>query len=255
MGGQYEQVPQVTERGEVGTNMGELHIFFIDELTVAKPTEVVTFGRSGDIEIDEANQYMHRIVGTFFDKDNVWWLTNNSKHGNLTLAGDGGRHTRLPPDAVTAITEVAGAVRFDSGPSTYELGWTLPGQDPLMPPTKVPDDDGVELPPDATTQFGIVSLNHEQRQLVAALSERSLLDPTVPTSDLPPNASVAHRLGWSTKKLDRKLDYLCARLASEGVRGLRGEKGFEAIDRRSRLVEHAMSSGMISAADLEIIEG
>ena len=83
--------------------MGELRLFFIDELTVAVSGDVVTFGRSGDIEVDEANQYMHRIVGTFFDRDNVWWLTNNSKHGSLTLVGDGGRHTRLPPEAVTAL--------------------------------------------------------------------------------------------------------------------------------------------------------
>lgn len=233
--------------------MSELHLFFIDELTVADPGDVVTFGRSGDIEVDEANQYMHRIVGTFFDQDNVWWLTNNSKHGNLTLVGEGGRLTRLPPEAVTALIEPTGTVGFDSGPSAYELGWVLPGKDPLMPPMSASDGDDTEVLPDATTQFGVVSLNQEQKQLLVALSERTLRDPTAPTSDLPANASVAHSLGWSAKKLDRKLDYLCARLASEGVRGLRGEKGFEAIDRRSRLVEHAMASGMISSADLEII--
>ena len=229
--------------------MSELHIFFIDELTVAAPGDVVTFGRSGDIELDEANQYMHRIVGTFFDQDNVWWLANKSRHGNLTLVGNTGRLTRLPPEAVSAITEPTGVLRFDAGPSTYELGWTLPGQEPLMPP--VVDDDGdVSM---ATSQFGVVPLNDEQRMLLAALAERSILDSTVSTSDLPANASVAHRLGWSAKKLDRKLDYLCARLSAEGVRGLRGEKGFEAIDRRSRLVEHAISSGMIGHADVETL--
>ena len=229
--------------------MSELHIFFIDELTVATPGDVVTFGRSGDIELDEANQYMHRIVGTFFDQDNVWWLANKSRHGNLTLVGNTGRLTRLPPEAVSAITEPTGVLRFDAGPSTYELGWTLPGQEPLMPP--VVDDDGdVSM---ATSQFGVVPLNDEQRMLLAALAERSILDSTVSTSDLPANASVAHRLGWSAKKLDRKLDYLCARLSAEGVRGLRGEKGFEAIDRRSRLVEHAISSGMIGHADVETL--
>ena len=231
--------------------MSELHLFFIDELTVGEEGGVVTFGRSGDIEIDEANQYMHRIVGTFFEQDNVWWLANKSRHGNLTLVGDTGRLTRLPPDAVAAINEPRGLVRFDAGPSTYELGWTLPGMDPLMPPV-IDDEGGLSA---VTTQFGIVSLNEEQTQLLAALAEKCILDSTVPTSDLPANASVAHRLGWSAKKLDRKLDYLCAKLSSEGVRGLRGEKGFEAIDRRSRLVEHVMSSGMITEADLSTLPG
>ena len=119
-----------------------------------------------------------------------------------------------------------------------------------MPPVSV--DDGSETL-EATTQFGVVNLNPEQHQMLVVLAEKSLIDSTAPTSDLPANAAVAHRLGWSAKKLDRKLDYLCARLASEGVRGLRGEKGFEAIDRRSRLVEHALSSGMVTAADLDLI--
>ena len=229
--------------------MSDLHIFFIDELTVATPGDVVTFGRSADIELDEANQYMHRTVGTFFSQDNVWWLANKSRHAQLTLIGSTGRLTKLPPEAVSALTEPTGLLRFEAGPSTYELGWTLPDQAPLMPP----GTDDEDSPVDATTQFGVVPVNEEQRLLLVALSERCLRDSSAPTSDLPPNAAVAHRLGWSGKKLDRKLDYLCARLSSEGVRGLRGEKGFEAIDRRSRLVDHVISSGMVRLEDLELL--
>ena len=229
--------------------MSDLHIFFIDELTVGQPGDVVTFGRSGDIELDEANQYMHRIVGTLFFEDNVWWLANKSRHGQLTLVGSTGRLTRLPPDAVTALTEPTGLVRFDAGPSTYELGWTLPGHDARMPP--IIDVEGTAE--EATTQFGVVPLNDEQRLLLVALSERCLVDSSASTADLPANAAVAHRLGWSAKKLDRKLDYLCARLASEGVRGLRGEKGFEAIDRRSRLVEHVIAAGMVREEDVALL--
>jgi hypothetical protein len=231
--------------------MSDIHIFFIDELTVGSPADVVTFGRSADIEMDDANQYMHRIVGTFFFKDNVWWIANNSRHGQVTLIGSTGRLTRLPPEAVSALTEPTGVLRFDAGPSTYELGWTLPGQNPLMPPL-VDADVGTD---DATSQFGVVSLNDEQRLLLVALSERCLRDSSASAADLAPNASIAHRLGWSSKKLDRKLDYLCARLAAEGVRGLRGEKGFEAVDRRSRLVEHVISAGMVRASDIELLPG
>ena len=96
----------------------------------------------------------------------------------------------------------------------------------------------------------MVALNDEQRLLVVALAESRLRDSSADPADLPANASIAHRLGWSAKKLDRKLDYLCARLSSEGVRGLRGEKGFEAVDRRARLVDHAISSGMVTTNDL-----
>jgi len=228
--------------------MSELHLFFIDELTVAEPGSVVTFGRSADIEIDDANRYMHRVIGTFFDQDGVWLLANKSRHGQLTLVGSTGRVSRLPPNAVAALTERSGLVRFDAGPSGYELGWARPGQDPLMPPVVEPDESADA---DLTTQFGVVSLNAEQKLMLTALAENRLRDSSADPADLPANAAVAHRLGWSGKKLDRKLDYLCARLASEGVRGLRGEKGFEAVDRRSRLVDHAMSAGLVGLDDLE----
>jgi len=231
--------------------MSELHLFFIDELTVADPDDVLTFGRSGDIEVDEANQFMHRVVGAFFSKDNVWWLANKSRHGHLTMVGSTGRVTRLPPDAVAALSEPSGLVRFEAGPSSYELGWTRPGHDPLMPPVVEGDVD--EGDTNLTRQFGVVNLNDEQRQMVVALAENRLEDVSADPADLPANAAVAHRLGWSGKKLDRKLDYLCARLASEGVRGLRGEKGFEAVDRRARLVDHAIGSGMVSVADLDAL--
>lgn len=230
--------------------MNELHLVFIDELTVARPEEPVTFGRIADITIDEANQYMHRTVGTFFAQDGVWWVNNNSKHGQLTLVGANGRLSRLPPDAVAAVTEHEGIVRFDAGPTTYELGWALAGDQSIVPPAVSADLD-VDEDADATTQFGVISLNDEQRQLLTALAEPQLLDSTAKPNDLPSNASVAHRLGWSGKKLDRKLDYLCARLDREGVRGLRGGKGIEAVERRARLVEHVISSGMIRPRDLE----
>lgn len=231
--------------------MTDLHVFFIDELTVVEPGNILTFGRTGDIEIDEANRYMHRVVGTVFDRDGVWWLTNNSTHASLTLVGSTGRLTRLPPEAVGALNEMSGAIRFDAGPSTYELGWALPGFEPVMPPTSG-EHAGADV--EATTQFGVVNLNEEQRQMLVVLAERTLRDSSVPATDLPTNAAVAHRLGWTAKKLDRKLDYLCARLASEGVRGLRGEKGFEAVDRRSRLVDHVVGSGMIRSDDLTILD-
>lgn len=232
--------------------MSELHVVFIDELTIVASEDSLTFGRTGDIIIDEANKYMHRVVGTFFHQDNNWWLTNNSKHGHLTHVSAKGTLSRLVPDSVTALTDREGIVRFEAGPSTYELGWARPGDAPsVVPPAAGEDLADAE----ATTQFGVVRLNEEQRLLLTALAERRLVDSTADANDLPSNASVAHRLGWSGKKLDRKLDYLCARLDSEGVRGLRGEKGGEAVDRRSRLVEHVIESGMIRQRDLELLPG
>ena len=65
---------------------------------------------------------------------------------------------------------------------------------------------------------------------------------------------VAGRLGWSAKKLDRKLDYLCRRLTERGVRGLRGQPGDEAVDRRQRLVDHVVLAGLVTSLDLELLD-
>lgn len=230
--------------------MTELHLAFIDELTIVDPGEIVSFGRTADITVDEANQFMHRTVGLFFHQDNVWWIANKSKHSALTLVSPRGKLERLPPAGVSGLSETDGIVRFSAGPSTYELGWAIPDADPVAPPSVGLDSDGTL---DATHQFGVVRINDEQRLMLVALAEAHLRDSSARATDVPSNASVAHRLGWSSKKLDRKLDYLCARLDSEGVRGVRGGKGIEAVDRRVRLVEHAISSGMIRPADLDAL--
>ncbi len=224
-----------------------INLVFIDELTELQLGDTVTFGRAADIVVDD-NPYMHRIVGTVFDRDGVWWVANNAKHAALVVRGSSGRMTRLPPEAVGTLAESTGVISFEFGPSNYELGWALPGQDPLLPPLSDTLADAPE-----TTQFGVIPLNAEQKLLLLALAEHALNDPAAEVTDLPANASVAHRLGWSTKKLDRKLDYLCARLATEGVRGLRGEKGFEATDRRTRLVEHVVGTGMVHRDELDLL--
>ncbi len=231
--------------------MTELHVTFVDELTVVPSGGLVTFGRSADVTVDESNPYMHRIVGTFFERDNVWWLANKSRHASLTMVGDTGKVALLPPGAVAALAESSGSVRFEFGRSSYEVGWALPDREPVSVPQI---DPTMAASGDATGQFGVVTLNEEQRVMLVALAERQLVDPSTPTTDLPANAAVAHRLGWTGKKLDRKLDYLCARLDAMGVRGLRGEKGVEAVDRRIHLVRHAISTGMIASSDLELLD-
>jgi hypothetical protein len=86
--------------------------------------------------------------------------------------------------------------------------------------------------------------------MLALFAEPRLRDPGRTDPALPTNLDVAHRLGWSLKKLDRKLDYLCSRLSDAGVRGLRGSRGGEAHDRRRLLVDHVVNVGLITANDL-----
>ena len=71
--------------------------------------------------------------------------------------------------------------------------------------------------------------------------------------ELPANRAVARRLGWSITKFNRKLDNLCNRFAKLGVGGLRGSIDQLATDRRRRLVDHAVESGLIDRSQLVLL--
>ena len=62
---------------------------------------------------------------------------------------------------------------------------------------------------------------------------------------------MARRLDWSIAKFNRKLDYLCRRLAEQGVEGMQGGSGTLATARRARLVRHMVDRGLVTVADLD----
>lgn len=225
-----------------------LEVEFIDELYQLEPPDELGFGRQAHVIVDEQNPYMHRRVGTFVHHQGSWWLRNDSKRGELLITTMSGKRTALPPGESEPLADPEGAVRFEAGVSNYELGFRQSDAATLPEPS----------PPDAsatgTRDFGIVKLNDEQRLLLLVLGEARLRDPNSDRRDLPSNTEAAVRLGWSIKKFDRKLDYLCRRLADRGVPGLRGEQGADAVDRRANLVEHVMRVGMIGTADLPKID-
>ncbi len=103
-----------------------------------------------------------------------------------------------------------------------------------------------------TIALGDLMLTDEQRLLLLALAEGTLRDPHS-NDELPTNRAVARRLGWSITKFNRKLDNLCNRFSKLGVGGLRGSIDQLATDRRRRLVEHAVESGLIARSQLSLL--
>lgn len=227
-----------------------LLVDFVDERFETGPDEEITFGRAATVIIDEGNEYMSRVVGAFVHHQGTWWLQNRSSNAQLTVVADTGQQKVLPPKTSDPVTAACGHIRFRAGRFNYEVGFELanpltgPGQ-PDMPAERTGD-----MPAKATEEFGVVPLNVEQRAMLALFARSWIQDPAAARHELPPNAEVAHELGWSLKKLDRKLDYLCARLSEAGVQGLRGAKGGEATDRRRNLVEHVITTRLITSVDL-----
>jgi hypothetical protein len=71
---------------------------------------------------------------------------------------------------------------------------------------------------------------------------------------LPSSNGAADRLGWTVTKFNRKLDNVCDKLEKLGVRGLHGERGELASGRRSRLVEYAIATRLVTRDDLTLLE-
>ena len=134
-------------------------------------------------------------------------------------------------------------MRFTAGPTTYELVCAAAGAG---------SDNGADhevAEHTATLDFAVVPLSDDQHRLLVVLCEPRLRG----RNELPANRAAAATLGWTQTKFNRKLDHLCSKLARAGVRGLRGEPGTLATDRRQRLVDHALASGLVTDGDLGLL--
>jgi hypothetical protein len=102
--------------------------------------------------------------------------------------------------------------------------------------------------------MGRVELSPEQLLVVLVLAEPVLRSGYFVAAALPSNATAAARLGWTLTKFNRKLDAVCTKLAGRGVRGLHGDRGRLATNRRARLVEYAVTAHLATARDLALLE-
>lgn len=140
------------------------------------------------------------------------------------------------------------SIRFTAGPTAYELIVTLDGAPVEFEPTVVVDDDG-------TATLGRLRLTDDQRLMLVVLAESALRHGMGGMADIPSAAAGAQRVGWTQKKFEKKIDNVCDRFASAGVRGLKGDIGNQAVSRRVRLVEHVLSTRLITIDDLALLDG
>lgn len=228
--------------------MSELKIDFAGELIEVRPGGRLTFGRDAELEVD-TNPYLHRRVGTFRQRNGEWWLSNVGSAIAIEVCDESSpSRMTVTPGASAPMPFQTAVVRFQAGPSVYELIVDQPHSTSFGQ-----IEDPAEGSPTLTATE--VPLNHEQRLLLVALAELRLRDRGVPTSTIPPNRAISARLGWSTTKFNRKLDNLCAKFDRLGVVGLKGDSGGLASKRRERLVEHVLTVGLITRDDLDLLEG
>jgi hypothetical protein len=227
----------------------DLYVDFIGEVTAVAPGRELTFGRQADLHVDD-NRHLHRVLGRFWSRGDAWWLTNEGRSITIQIAdADSRSNVQLAPGSEIALSFPNSILRFRAGVTDYEIVVRVPDRD-------ADDTDDPDDPLDAddeegeTIALGDLMLTDEQRLLLLALGEGTLRDPHG-TEELPTNRAVARRLGWSITKFNRKLDNLCDRFTKLGVGGLRGSIDQLATDRRRRLVEHAVESGLIDRRQLD----
>lgn len=210
------------------------------------PSRPFAIGRAADLSIDD-NAYLHRrLLELSFDR--FWTIANVGDRLGATISDvDGtGIHAWLSPGAVLPIVMRTTDVRFTAGPSTYRI--TLSLSQPLM----TVRSQEAELLGNKT--LAPVELTDLQRALVVSLAEPTLRSPTKDATVIPPSAEAARRLGWTITKFNRQLDAVCAKLDRSGVAGLHGELGGSASNRRSRLVEYAIATRLVTRDDLSILD-
>jgi len=121
--------------------LSELTVEFAGEMR--QVTSALTFGRTGDLCIDE-NDYMHRVVGDFFHDGSLWWLRNRGSRIPLTLVSNDGKRVQLPPGAVP-LSGGGGIVRFQAGQTNYELSYSGSTAEPGPVAVAAADgDDGAD---------------------------------------------------------------------------------------------------------------
>ncbi|KAA9087331.1 hypothetical protein F6B42_05920 [Microbacterium radiodurans] len=207
-------------------------------------------GRDADLVID-TNPYLHRRLLAIDAEHGLWWLSNTGQSISVSLATpDGAYQAVLGPGARVPLVFPALVVMFTAGAYTYELTVHTEGaRFSVRDSFPRPVDDHV-----GSTTIGAVALTSSQRLLLLAMCEPILRGGLVGSSQVPTSAAAAERLGWPLTTFNRKLDNVCDKLDREGVQGLRGGVGKLATNRRARLVEHAVLSRLVTAADLPLLD-
>lgn len=223
---------------------------YCGEVHEAPHEGVLTIGREGDLEIDD-NPFLHRNFLQISHEGGWWWLTNVGTTLTATVADKKGLFQAwLNPGARIPLAFEKVTVWFTAGPTTYDFDILVgnPSFTAVDHDVLVPAKDGGE------TTVGRVSMTPDQKLLVVALCEDFLRRDGAGQGQIPSSAAAADRLGWKITRFNRKLDNVCQKLADAGIRGLHGGPGKLASNRKARLVEHALSTRMVSTDDLVLLD-
>ncbi|MEI2778236.1 MAG: FHA domain-containing protein [Tetrasphaera sp.] len=228
------------------TTETDLTLDFAGELFTIKPGETFTIGRDGDLAIDD-NPYLHRVFVTIDFQDGLWWVANvGSRLATHLTDRSGLMRATLAPGARSPLVFPESLLTFTAGSTAYELILTTTAHDYDPQPHRLPAAGDTTIAPTAFTESQLLA--------VLALAEPLLRRVGTGAAEVPTAVAAARRLGWTQTRFNRKLDNVCDKLIQAGVTGLRGEVGASATNRRLSLVEYAVSTLLVTASDLTMLD-
>lgn len=205
-----------------------------------------TIGREGDLAVDD-NQFLHRRFLVLHQQGDIWALSNVGSQLTATVSDEAGHmEAFLAPGAWLPLVFDTTHVTFTAGPTAYSF--SVLNSDPPFATAPVSVDDAGD------TTIGATHLTPDQRRLIVALAEPRLRGDGKASVVLPSSADAAARLGWTITRFNRKLDNVCQKLEKLGVRGMHGGPDRLASNRRSRLVEYAVATRLVTRSDLVILD-
>lgn len=223
-----------------------LTIDYAGEIVELDGDEPFVIGRDGDLIIDD-NPYLHRRFLEITLAGGVWMLSNVGSQISATVNDPSSAvHAWLAPGGQVPIVHGETKISFSAGPTAYEVILMLDA-----PPEVTGSVDAVV---DGTATLGRIELTHDQKLMLVVLSESALRNGMSGMGDIPSAAAAAARIGWTRKRFEKKIDNVCDRLSTSGVRGLKGDLGNQAVSRRVRLVEYAVTTRLVAPEDLDMLD-
>ncbi len=226
---------------------GELRVEFAGEWYSLLPDQVFVIGREGDLRVDD-NPYLHRNFLRLQHANSLWWLINDGSRLAATMSDVAGRaQSWLAPGAHVPIVFGHMCLTFSAGSTTYEV-YLFSDEAPFLPAGEQ------LLTSSGDSTIGVVPLTPSQKLLILALAETRLSRIGSGAVEVPSSSAAAARLGWGLTRFTRKLDNVCDKFDRIGVDGLRGGLDGYAVNRRVRLVEYAVTSLLVTSADLPLLD-
>ena len=208
-------------------------------------------GREGDLTMG-GNPYLHRAFLVVAYEGGFWWLSNVGNTLSATVADPSSRlEAWLRPGARMPLVFGRVEVMFTAGPLSYDLA--LVNEEPVWKDNA--ETASAVSARSGDTTVGVGTWTMAQRMAIIALAEPMLRrESPYGFATLPSNTEAAKRLGWPVKRFEKKIDNICSKLDMLGVDGVRGGVTEHASSRRSRLVEWAISTGLATPADIDLLK-